>query len=98
MDVDDLRSQRKFIDRSEKKQMSERERLRRDKERKIRVTEDVTENKLDKRTEDLIKILDLKEANNRSDFTIKEKVLRDNFSGTIEKLIGKIRLQRDMIL
>jgi hypothetical protein len=32
------------------------------------------------------------------EYGVKEKVLRDNFSGTVERLIAKIRMQRDMIL
>lgn len=61
MDVDDLKSQRRLIEEQEKKETKEREAKRKEKERQIKVTENKTEDKIDKRTKELIKILELKE-------------------------------------
>jgi hypothetical protein len=72
--------------------------VKREKERKIKVTESVTEVKIDKRSRELVKILELKESNNNSEYKIKDKILRKNFQGTVERLIKKIKQQRDMIL
>ncbi len=46
----------------------------------------------------MIKILELKEQNNRSEYGMKEKMLRKNFAGTVERLIAKIKQQRDLLL
>ncbi len=46
----------------------------------------------------MIKILELKEGNNIAETNMKETVLRKNFQGTVERLIAKIKMQRDMIL
>jgi hypothetical protein len=46
----------------------------------------------------LIKILELKEQNNKSEYGMKEKMLRKNFAGTVERLIAKIKQQRDLLL
>ncbi len=61
MDVDDLKSQRRLIEEQEKKEAKEGEARRKEKERQIKVTENKTEDKIDKRTKELIKILELKE-------------------------------------
>jgi hypothetical protein len=98
MDVDELKSQRKFIEDEERKIERERERIRKQKEREIKVTQNKTEDKIDKRTRELIKILELKEQNNRSEYGMKEKMLRKNFAGTVERLIAKIKQQRDLLL
>ena len=57
----------------------------------INQTEIVTEDKIDKRTLELIKILDQKDANNRAEFERKEKALRKQFGETIVKLIRKVK-------
>jgi hypothetical protein len=62
------------------------------------VTESKTETKIDSRSEELIKILELKEENSMAETTMKEKVLRKNFKGTVDRLVAKIKMQRDMIL
>jgi hypothetical protein len=46
----------------------------------------------------MIKILELKEENSIAETNMKETVLRKNFQGTVERLITKIKMQRDMIL
>ena len=46
----------------------------------------------------MIKILELKEGNSIAEANMKEIVLRKNFRGTVERLIGKIKMQSDMIL
>jgi hypothetical protein len=46
---------------------------------------------LDKRTREMIKILELKDANNRADFDRKERVLRSKFSEAISRLIVRVR-------
>ena len=43
------------------------------------------------RTKELIKILELKEKNNKTEYGMKEKMLRRNFAGTVERLIAKIK-------
>jgi len=62
------------------------------------VTEDKTEDRIDKRTQEMIKIIELKDSNNKSEYGMKEKMLRKNFQGTVERLIAKIKMQRDLLL
>lgn len=98
MNVDDLKSQRRQIEEQEKKEARERDARRKEKERQIRATENKTEDRIDKRTKELIKILELKEQNNKSEYGMKEKMLRKNFAGTVERLIAKVKQQRDLLL
>lgn len=60
-------------------------------------TENVTEDKIGKRARELVDLLKIKDSNNREDFERKEKVLRDNYSDALMKLIQKVKYQRDMI-
>ena len=46
----------------------------------------------------MIKIIELKERNSKSEYGMKEKMLRKNFQGTVERLITKIKMQRDLLL
>lgn len=46
----------------------------------------------------MIKILELKEENSKAEANMKETVLRKNFKGTVDRLVTKIKMQRDMIL
>lgn len=62
------------------------------------MTEDKTEDRIDKRTQEMIKIIELKDRNNKSEYGMKEKMLRKNFQGTVERLIAKIKMQRDLLL
>ena len=62
------------------------------------MTEDKTEDRIDKRTQEMIKIIELKDSNNKSEYGMKEKMLRKNFQGTVERLIAKIKMQRDLLL
>ena len=98
MDIDELKIQRKEIEKIDKKFQKDRAQMKKSKVKDINKTESVTEDKLDKRSRELIKILEMKEANSQADFEKKEKILRSNFSETIKKLITNVRLQRDMIL
>lgn len=52
----------------------------------------MTEDKLDKRTRELVKILELKEENNKAEFERKERILKSNFGQTVNKLIRKVKL------
>jgi len=60
-------------------------------------TENVTEDKIGKRANELVDLLKIKDRNNKEDFERKEKVLRNNYSEALMKLIQKVKAQRDMI-
>lgn len=86
------------MEKEERNQADQRKRIKQGKEREIRTTEHKTEDKIDQRTAEMIKILELKEENSIAETNMKETVLRKNFRGTVERLITKIKMQRDMIL
>lgn len=98
MDIDELKGQRKQLVKGDKKFENDREKTRKGKVKEIRHTEKVTEVKIDNRTRELKKILDLKDANNLADFKRKERVLQSKFQEAIHKLIRKVRVQRDMLM
>lgn len=79
MDVDELERQKKEIEREGKKFIKERNQIKKGKRKEIKTTEEVTEHKIEQRSRDIEKILELKDANSKADFERKEKVLRKNF-------------------
>ena len=91
MDIDELKTQRKQIEKVDKQFARDRKKQENTKKKDISKTEDVTEDKLDKRAKELVKLLDQKEENSRADFERKEKVLKSNFSLALGKLIQKVK-------
>ena len=87
MDIDELQEQHKHIQIADKNFQKEREKEKSTKKSHIYQTENVTEDKINKRAEELVGLLELKELNNKLDFERKERVLRENYKEALFKLI-----------
>eukprot|EP00347_Sterkiella_histriomuscorum_P004362 403360744 len=98
IDVSELKKQKKKIVQGEKQYQKQQKKLKNRKEEEIVKTQDITTQKLDKRTLDMMKILEQKDANNLKLFNKKEKLLRRGFSQTVKVLIKNVKIQRDLIL
>ena len=97
VDTKDLDDQQRLLKHQDKKASKIQKKNFKKKSKDIKSSQKVTNVRLDKRTLEVEKILEQKDLNNKTDFTMKEKVLRSNFYQSIGSLIKSIKLQRALV-
>ena len=92
LDVKDLKRQKKSILARARDERNRQLEIKRRKDHELQRTQKVTNEKLDKRTRDIMKILEKKNQVSKKDYRVKEKILRKGFGEVVKVLIRNVRI------